>query len=447
MNGTIGAFELNGGTVNADSIDFGNNSLTGFGTLNGLVTIGGDVTATGDLTLGDATSFDGAIVGGNLYVGTQSVTINKKGFFNVGTSTVITGGTLTVSDGVSLPIGAGLLARGTINGRIVQQAGSIIEATGDLTLGDSTSPAGFFSDGEMTVDNKRRITLLDANEAVLGSLTTLGGDGQAGAVEAANGAVLEFGKNIFGFGSVETPDNAATPLINNGNITGNDSIEQITLTGYVKGVGTCDNCNITGTDAPGFSTAAVNRGSVSYNGMLEIEIGGTSPGSGFDQLNHILGAGIADLGSTLDVSLIDGFAPTAGDKFEFITAASVLGEFDTVFAPVLPGNLQWFVIYDATSVVLASTYAGDFDFDGDVDGFDFLEWQRGFGDIYDSGDLEDWEANYGMVASLVAASASVPEPTSLVLLGLGGLLALRSNHEGNRLFLSSMTDSYRNGFT
>lgn len=119
-------------------------------------------------TLGDATSFDGVVIRGNLNVGAQSVTINKKGFFSVGTSAVIAGGTLTVSDGATIPVGSGLSARGTINGRIVQQAGSNIEATGDLILGDAASPAGFFSDGEMTVENKNRITLLDANEAVFG---------------------------------------------------------------------------------------------------------------------------------------------------------------------------------------------------------------------------------------------------------------------------------------
>lgn len=264
--GSITALVLDGGTVTANRIDFGSNSLSGFGTLNGDVAIGGDVTATGDLTLGDATSFSGVVIGGNLNVGTQHVTINKKGFFSVGTSTILTGGLLSVSDGAAIPVGAGLVARGTIDGRIVQQAGSTIEATNDLILGDATSTAGFFSDGEMLVANKQRITLLDANEAVLGSLTTLGGAGLTGNVAAPNGAVLEFGKNIVGFGAVETPDDPTKPLINNGSIAGNSVAEPITITGYMKGVGTCDNCDITGTDSPGFSTAAVNRGSVSYNG-------------------------------------------------------------------------------------------------------------------------------------------------------------------------------------
>lgn len=152
----------------------------------------------------------------------------------------------------------------------------------------------------------------------------------------------------------------ATPFVSNGNITGTDPNAPITLSGYVKGVGTCDNCIITGTDAPRFSTAAVNRGSVNYNRMLEIKIGGTSPGSGFDQLNHILGAGVADLGGVFEVQLTDGFTPTAGDTFEIITAASVLDTFDSELLPTLGGGLAWLVDYQPTSVLLSVGLAGDF---------------------------------------------------------------------------------------
>ncbi len=61
---------------------------------------------------------------------------------------------------------------------------------------------------------------------------------------------------------------------------------------------------------------------------------------------------------------------------------------------------------------------GDFQHDGDVDGDDFLEWQRGFGTDYDANDLADWQAHFGETAGLPlsAASAAVPEPSTLFLL-------------------------------
>jgi len=59
---------------------------------------------------------------------------------------------------------------------------------------------------------------------------------------------------------------------------------------------------------------------------------------------------------------------------------------------------------------------GDFDFDNDVDGLDFLEWQRGETTVPLSGaDLARWEANYGSTIPAVAAAAAVPEPTALIL--------------------------------
>ncbi len=67
--------------------------------------------------------------------------------------------------------------------------------------------------------------------------------------------------------------------------------------------------------------------------------------------------------------------------------------------------------------VFAEFIAGDFDDNGIVDGADFLEWQQGFGTIYDAADLADWETNYGSVSGLpLSATASVPEPNSLMLL-------------------------------
>jgi hypothetical protein len=63
---------------------------------------------------------------------------------------------------------------------------------------------------------------------------------------------------------------------------------------------------------------------------------------------------------------------------------------------------------------------GDFDDDGDVDGRDFLAWQRGQStNPLSAEDLADWQGNYGM-APLASASA-IPEPSALILLCAGVL--------------------------
>lgn len=78
---------------------------------------------------------------------------------------------------------------------------------------------------------------------------------------------------------------------------------------------------------------------------------------------------------------------------------------------------------------------GDFDGDGDVDGADFLTWQRGLGltgqpdattgDADDDGDVDAadlalWQSHFGG-APAVAAIGAVPEPASLALLAAGGV--------------------------
>ena len=150
------------------------------------------------------------------------------------------------------------------NGPFQAATGSIVDvAGGSLAIGDPLAVNGVYIGGTLVVHDNT-VTLEDANDTVFdsGAVVTLGdGAGSAGTLAATNGLTLDFGGNMMGFGTVDTPDVPTTPLINNGHITGNSLAEPITLTGYVKGVGTCDNCNITGTDAPGsvpqLSTEAV----------------------------------------------------------------------------------------------------------------------------------------------------------------------------------------------
>ncbi len=59
---------------------------------------------------------------------------------------------------------------------------------------------------------------------------------------------------------------------------------------------------------------------------------------------------------------------------------------------------------------------GDFNGDLLVNGADFLKWQREDGT---SSGLLEWEANYGNDYALAAATASVPEPSSLALFAAG----------------------------
>ncbi len=73
-----------------------------------------------------------------------------------------------------------------------------------------------------------------------------------------------------------------------------------------------------------------------------------------------------------------------------------------------------------------STLTGDFDDDGDVDGSDFLKWQRGEPpNPFSQRDLKVWQMNYGQTSSALSAATTVPEPSTALLAILGLVLATR----------------------
>lgn len=374
-----------------------------------------------------------ALSGGSLTTNALVLDSGSELHFQSGTLE-LTGGSLSGLSHLTVPTGGEFRAVGNHAVTVLGAPGSTIVATGDLTLGDATEPNGFGSAGNLDLGS-HTVVLEDANDVVFDSLAlvTLGQGISPGTLAAANGLTLDFGGNITGHGTLDTPDDPLKPTIINGSVVGKSAVEPLTLSGYVKGVGTLDNVVITGTDAPGFSPATVFRGSVSYTSALQIEIGGLEPGSEFDQLNHVLGDGIADLGGALHVALINGFSPSAGDSFEIITASSVVDTFDELSLPDI-GSLAWGIVYGVNDVVLnvVAPISADFDEDGDVDGVDLLTWQRGFGvgvtvaegdadgnGVVDAADLTLWESQLGI--SPLSGLTVVPEPSTV---WLGGLTAV-----------------------
>src|SRR5690606_20262857 len=104
----------------------------------------------------------------------------------------------------------------------------------------------------------RALTLLDANRATLGLITTLNG----GTLAAENGLFVDFDGNIVGRGTVQTANTASKASIINGAVVGDSLEHPITFTGYIKGVGTFDNVVFEGTYSPGLSPTQQFVGSV-----------------------------------------------------------------------------------------------------------------------------------------------------------------------------------------
>lgn len=127
------------------------------------------------------------------------------------------------------------------------------------------------------------------------------------------------------------------------------------------------------------------------------------------------------LGIDFDPATGDVIARYDDQTFNFTTSTDAIGTFyvgyresSLVDASATTIGPPIFDLYEA-----ASGIAGDFDEDGDVDGNDFLVWQRNTA----VGDLSDWQTNYGQGAPLSAAAGAVPEPATGLLCLLGGAVA------------------------
>jgi hypothetical protein len=162
--------------------------------------------------------------------------------------------------------------------------------------------------------------------------------------------------------------------------------------------------------------------------------------------------GVADLdGAVIDIDLMGGFLPSVGATFDLLEASSfgATGTGTTqnvgtgegfILATEDAGVFSLTVVPGAGIETLRATFLGaapvddaDFDGDGDVDGADFLTWQRGLGlsgaaatnaagnangdAIIDGADLTIWRNEFGTPA--VAAVGAVPEPSAALLVGVG----------------------------
>jgi hypothetical protein len=204
-----------------------------------------------------------------------------------------------------------------------------------------------------------------------------------------------------------------------------------------------DLVNNGGTIAPGSSPGITHvQGNLTLNsGALAIELAGTGAGE-FDEV-HVDGNLTA--GGMLSVTLLDNFAPAAGNTFDILDFTSASGAF-ALDLPALASGLSWdtsnLLTTGALSVVAVLTPSADFNGDEIVDGQDLLVWQRGLGltaqmDIsngdadrngtVDGDDLNVWRNQFGTNPAALAAAGNVPEPASaaLVAIALASLRALR----------------------
>ena len=129
--------------------------------------------------------------------------------------------------------------------------------------------------------------------------------------------------------------------------------------GIIQGVGTFDlggaafaNNGTMNPGTPGTAGTLSLTGAdpMSSTSILNIDIGGLTVGTQYDQL---AASGSAALSGTLNVNLISSYVPDVGDTFTLLTYASMTGTFDAVVLPPLSGEKSWNApSYGTTSLTL-----------------------------------------------------------------------------------------------
>ena len=145
--------------------------------------------------------------------------------------------------------------------------------------------------------------------------------------------------------------------------------------GQLAGTGTITaNVTNSATISPGQSAgtlAIAGNLNLASTSTVQIEIGGTTPGTQYDQL-HVTGQ--LALGGILNISVINSFNLAAGNLFDFLDWGSVNGKFSSVALPTLSGSLAWYTsqLYNNGRMLVIDTnfLPGDFNRDGHVNAAD-----------------------------------------------------------------------------
>jgi len=160
-------------------------------------------------------------------------------------------------------------------------------------------------------------------------------DVQTGTLSLTGGYTQTAGETILNGGDLQS---TTTLDIQGGNLAGFGTVTaDVSSSGQVN---------------PGVSPGILNivgDYTQTSSGALNIEIGGLTVGTDFDQLNI---TGTADLDGTLNISLINGFNPSLGQSFVIMTFASSIGNFSTINGLQIGGGLEFQVNVNATDVTL-----------------------------------------------------------------------------------------------
>ena len=229
--------------------------------------------------MGSFSNYSGTTLTGGSYV------VTGTGTFDFGGANIQTNAATIVLDGPS-----SMIANTSNVNALTDLATNT--ASGQLTIQDGatlTSPAGLSNAGGITVGQGSSLDV-SGNYTQTGGSTTVNGT-----LDAGSNAVGIQGGTLAGSGTV---------------------IGEVTSSGAVT----------PGDSGPGILTVTGNYTQTAA-GALTVNIEGLTVGTQYGQLAV---SGIATLDGTLNIDLLNGYAPNTGDTFSLVTYSSFTGSFATV---------------------------------------------------------------------------------------------------------------------
>lgn len=317
-------------------------------TADAIIDIPGVATASGNtssrvvcsLTLGGGAQTSTLELQSGAAVSTvQGLTLLNGGIL-AGDGTISTGGqALAVPPGAEISAMAGeqldLLSGVVTNGGRIEALGNALAAA-EINFGTGVTNqngTGLITGHDATLNfhggltNQGSLVLTNGLNDVFGDIANTAGQGR---IVVTGGATATFYDDVVNSGSIQV--SSAGTLQSAAIFLGGFSGNGISGSGAVF---------LEGDTRPGFSPGTMSFGGDVSHGpqaVLHVEIAGTTPGTQYDRLAV---AGKLTLAGTLDVTFLNGFAPTAGMSFDVWDAASSTGGFDAIHLPTLPAGLFW----------------------------------------------------------------------------------------------------------
>jgi autotransporter-associated beta strand protein len=334
-------------------------------------------------------------------------------------------GVLEIENGLVLVTGAG---------RISDQSDVIVTTGATLRLNGMTDAVNGLS-GSGTVDLQNSATLVIGN-----SINNSQGVGNFfGTIQGSGGELIKRGPGTFSIhghntytggtrvegGVLSVQNSLATsatgpgPVVvaNGGTLGGSGAVAGMVT---VQGGGMIAPSGDLSPPADDTGRLTLTDLTLDTSSTLQIDLGGSAPGVTFD----VLAVENVILAGSLEVRLVDGFTPSHGQEFPFLTIddsgtglfaglpqGDLVGEF---------GGTELFIDYSGGGghiVSLRAGLPGDYNASGTVDAADYTVWRNGLGTNFSQHDYQVWRNHYGESnAGHATSNIAIPEPATTRML-------------------------------